>query len=91
MGKNINIDSRNVARWMQTQIATSNKLKSVLKETEEFAKEVAVATNADSIDEIAKQLTELGADYCKIHRNYVEINNQMLKTNKKAEAAASLR
>lgn len=91
MGKNINIDSRNVSKWMQTQIATSNKLKSVLKDTLEFSKEVAASSNAESVEDIARQLAELNTDYCKIHRNYVEINNQMLKTSKKAEAAASFK
>ena len=91
MAKQIKIDSRQVSKWLQSQVATSNRLKTVLSNTRDLAKQVAIQSNADSIDEVAKQLTELTDSYAKIHGRYVEINNQMLATNKKANAAASFK
>ncbi|WP_275372496.1 hypothetical protein [Clostridium tertium] len=89
--KHISIDSRKINKWMQTQVATSTRVKTRIKRTAAVVKSVAMDSNADSINEIAKELDELLTIYDPIHKRYVETNNQMLKTNKLATAANNVR
>lgn len=91
MSKNINIDSRKVSKWMHTQVATSQTIKTRLKRTATIVGELALKSNADSLHGIAKDTEELVTAYEPIHKNYVEINTQMLKTNKLAQSANSVR
>lgn len=91
MSKNINIDSRKVSRWMHTQVATSQTIKTRLKRTSTIIGELATKSNADSLNTIAKDVLELVEAYEPIHKNYVEVNTQMLKTNKLAQSANNVR
>lgn len=91
MSKHINIDGKKITRWMQTQVATSTRLKTRMKRTSVVAMEMAKKSNADSLIDIAKDLEELITKYEPVHKRYVEINNQMLRTNKLAQAANNVR